>query len=308
MKNLTMQYVNAVIVTIAVFSFNTLHAQIKWDGQFGGKIEVQKFKSSSGTYTGSGNNNSSRSSGGSSGGGLSGPSFSKTGLKNLFENECRKAWQQGIDLYKQEEWKKSLNAFRKAERYDKGNSTLLRNIKIAELRIEWDAYDKYYDKEKWQDALDVLEKISQYPTDLIDVPGVTRLVKLVSSYRENDKGIEYFNKKDWDQAIHFFEEALFYEPGAGYIKDNIVKASYNQHKELAESYYRKKDWVKAAVHLQILVKDFGLGYSDSGLMEKFADAQTKLGQVSNGFADFNSEFAAEKSRLPAAVKERYGIE
>jgi hypothetical protein len=43
MKNLTIQYVIAVIVAMAVFSFNTLHAQIKWDGQFGGKIEVQKF-------------------------------------------------------------------------------------------------------------------------------------------------------------------------------------------------------------------------------------------------------------------------
>jgi tetratricopeptide (TPR) repeat protein len=304
------RYVNAAIIMMTISSWNTLHAQVTWDGQFGGKITVEKVRTSSGTYnSGSGNSGSRSSSSGSSGSSApAGPSFSEKGLKNLFREECSKLWKKGMDLFAKEEWKKSASAFRKAEVYDKGNTALLRNVDIAELREHWEDYDKYYDDNKWQDALDVLEKISKYPPDLIDVPFVTQRVKLVSSYRENDKGVDHFNKKEWDQAIRYFEEALFYVPDAQYVKNNIVKASFNQQKELAESYYRRKDWVNAAVHLQILVKDFGIGYSDSEMMQKFTDAQTKIGQVPNGLADFNTRFALEKSQLPKAVKERYGIE
>jgi len=98
-----------------------------------------------------------------------------------------------------------------------------------------------------------------------------------AAYKEWDEGVVLANeKKEWSKAMSKFRIAMQRFTSNSILINNIIICSRNEIYELADKYYKKKNWIYAEAYYGVLMKNFG----ESGwVVSRFSECATHVNKI-----------------------------
>lgn len=245
-----------------------------------------------GNYTGASCPSCSSGDSGNSGGDYNGPNLWNIlrGLGNNSGNESQvspaeqarrqriaesyTANQQGVEFYKKGNWARALALFQEAVNKDPADPICRRNLANAKNALQ-------------------SQQASQQ--------------RLNQAYNANERGIAFAKKRDWANAVRYYEDAARKNPNDKVIRSNLVSAQdalQTQRAEAEKERLAKQQDKAAAKNIQQIVQDFSQTITPAPSPGGAgSDGRNSGNPPGGGGLDFISPIQTASAAKPAAALE-----